>query len=710
MEDNKNFDYKAAYEKEKLKTADLAGRIAELEDKNQELEFKLNRIKNNPIWKASTPARNAMHWVIRQRDRIRNQGSLRGVIAKIKYKQIEKKAMTHYGTESFPSEETRKEQESAVFEKMPLISILVPLYNTPEKFLRDMIESVLAQTYGNWQLCLADGSDAEHIGTVEAIVREYQKDLRATRTDDRWNTSGTDAVTDSGASANSEATGFCRIKYQKLEKNEGISGNTNHCLELAEGEYIGLFDHDDILHPEVLYWYVKAINEENADYIYCDETTFKGDDINKMITMHFKPDYAIDNLRANNYICHFSVFKRTLLDGTELFRPKFDGSQDHDMILRLTDRAEHIVHVPKLLYYWRSHAGSVASDINAKPYAIDAAKGAVADHLRRHGYDHFKITSTRAFETIFKITYEVQGTPKISIVIPNCEHKEDLKRCIDSIYEKSVYDNYEIIVVENNSKGSEIRGYYEELANGGLKDIVKVVDYTAYKAMAGGDGKDSGFNYSAVVNYGVKNSTGEYIVLLNNDTQVITVNWMEELLMYAQREDVGAVGAKLYFPDRKIQHAGVVLKLGAHRTAGHSHYGQAGMNLGYMGRLCYAQDVSAVTGACLMVSRKKYDEVGGFDEGFAVSLNDVDFCLKLRQAGYLNVFTPFAELYHYESLSRGLDLEGKNAARYEGESEHFRTKWKEVLDKGDPYYNPNFSLDRSDFSLNVEGYSSLRTQ
>lgn len=686
MTDN-SFDYKAAYEKEKLKTADLAGRIAELEDKNQELEFKLNRIKSNPIWKASTPARNTMHWVIRQRDRLRNQGSLKGVIAKIKYKQIEKKAMTHYGTESFPSEETRKEQESAVFEKMPLISILVPLYNTPEKFLRDMIESVLAQTYGNWQLCLADGSDAEHIGTVEAIVKEYQASPKALFPD-----------------------GKCRIKYQKLEKNEGISGNTNHCLELAEGEYIGLFDHDDILHPEVLYWYVKAINEENADYIYCDETTFKGDDINKMITMHFKPDYAIDNLRANNYICHFSVFKRTLLDGTELFRPKFDGSQDHDMILRLTDRAEHIVHVPKLLYYWRSHAGSVASDINAKPYAIDAAKGAVADHLRRHGYDHFKITSTRAFETIFKITYEVQGTPKISIVIPNCEHKEDLKRCIDSIYEKSVYDNYEIIVVENNSKGSEIRGYYEELKNGGLKDIVKVVDYTAYKAMAGGDGKDSGFNYSAVVNYGVKNSTGDYIVLLNNDTQVITVNWMEELLMYAQREDVGAVGAKLYFPDRKIQHAGVVLKLGAHRTAGHSHYGQAGMNLGYMGRLCYAQDVSAVTGACLMVSRKKYDEVGGFDEGFAVSLNDVDFCLKLRQAGYLNVFTPFAELYHYESLSRGLDLEGKNAARYEGESEHFRTKWKEVLDKGDPYYNPNFSLDRSDFSLNVEGYSSLRTQ
>ncbi len=678
-------DYKAAYEREKLKTADLAGRIAELEDKNQELEFKLSRIKNNPIWKVSTPARNAMHWVIRQRDRIRNQGSLRGVIAKIKYKQIEKKAMTHYGTESFPSEEERSRQENTVFEKAPLISILVPLYNTPEKFLRDMIESVLAQTYRNWQLCLADGSDAEHYETVHRIVEEYQKDTKALLPD-----------------------GTCRIVYQKLEKNEGIAGNTNHCLELADGEYLGLFDHDDILHPEVLYWYVKAINEEDADYIYCDETTFKGDDINRMITMHFKPDYAIDNLRANNYICHFSVFKRTLLDGTELFRTKFDGSQDHDMILRLTDRAQHIVHVPKLLYYWRSHAGSVASDISAKPYAIEAAKGAVADHLRRHVYEHFKITSTRAFETIFKITYEVEGTPKVSIVIPNCEHAEDLRRCLDSIYQKSVYDNYEIIVVENNSKGSEIRSYYEELGSGAMKDLVKVVDYTAW-AEANGK-KQNGFNYSAVVNYGVSQSSGEYVILLNNDTQVITVNWIEELLMYAQRSDVGAVGGKLYFPDRKIQHAGVVLGLGAHRTAGHSHYGQAGMNLGYMGRLCYAQDVSAVTGACLMIARSKYDEVGGFDEGFAVSLNDVDFCLKLREKGYLNVFTPFAELYHYESLSRGLDLEGKNAERYDRESEHFRTKWKDVLAKGDPYYNPNFSLDRSDFSLNVEGYSSLRNQ
>ena len=462
-----------------------------------------------------------------------------------------------------------------------------------------------------------------------------------------------------------------------------------------------MFDHDDILHPSALYEYVKVINEQNADYIYCDETTFKSGDINKMLTMHFKPDYAIDNLRANNYICHFSVFARELLDGTELFRPQFDGSQDHDMILRLTDRARCVVHVPKLLYYWRCHPGSVASGVDAKPYVVEAAKGAVADHLRRHGFKHFQITSTRAFETIFKIRYEIIGTPKISIVIANKDHQSDLKRCIDSILEKSTYENYEIIVVENNSTTPEIFAYYKELQaayeNGATENDrkIRVVTYPPKEGET--------FNYSRVNNYGVSFASGEYILLLNNDTQVITVNWMEELLMYAQRQDVAAVGAKLYYADKTIQHAGVVLGLGAHRTAGHSHYGQHRDNLGYMGRLCYAQNVSAVTGACLLVKKSLYDGVGGLSEDFAISLNDVDFCLKLREKGFLNVFTPFAELYHFESVSRGLDDQGEKAERYNKESEHFRTKWKEVLAKGDPYYNPNFSLDRSDFALKIQG-------
>ena len=651
-------DYKEAYEKEHIKTADLAERVAVLEAKNEELTFKLGRIKNNPLWKASAPLRKGMHFVIRQRDRLKNCRNLKGVVAKIKYKQIEHKAMEQFGTKSFPDEERARQEREQIFDRMVKISILVPLWNTPENFLREMIESVTAQTYQNWELCLADGSDGDHT-YVETIVREYQ-----------------------------EKDGRGRILYKKLEKNEGIAGNTNRCLAMATGEYIGLFDHDDILHPSALYEYVKVINEKNADYIYCDETTFKSGDINKMLTMHFKPDYAIDNLRANNYICHFSVFARQLLDGTELFRTKFDGSQDHDMILRLTDRAKNVVHVPKLLYYWRSHPGSVASDINAKPYAIQSAKDAVADHLKRHGYEHFQITSTRAFETIFKIRYQIIGDPKISIVIANKDHLEDLKRCITSIREKSTYENYEIIVVENGSETKEIFDYYEKLKD---DPQIKVVTYT----------EKGSFNYSKVNNFGVKEASGDYILLLNNDTQVITVNWMEELLMYAQREDVGAVGAKLYYGNKTIQHAGVVLQLGAHRTAGHSHYGQHRDNLGYMGRLCYAQDVSAVTGACLLVKKKLFEEVGGLDESFAISLNDVDFCLKLREKGLLNVFTPFAELYHFESVSRGLDDQGEKAARYNDESERFREKWKEVLEKGDPYYNPNFSLDRSDFALKI---------
>ena len=655
MAEEKN--YQEAYEKEHIKTADLAERVAVLEAKNEELNFKLSRIKNNPLWKASAPLRRGMHFVIRQRDRLKNCGSIRGVLAKLDYKKIERKAMARYGTESFPDEARAKEERETVFDRMIKISILVPLYNTPEPFLKDMITSVLNQTYQNWELCLADGSDAEH-EEVGRICREYLKK-------------------DS------------RIVYQKLLKNEGISGNTNECLKLATGEYIGLFDHDDILHPSTLYEYVKAVNEQDADYIYCDETTFKNGDINKMLTMHFKPDYAVDNLRANNYICHFSVFAKRLLEGEELFRSRFDGSQDHDMILRMTDRAKHIVHIPKLLYYWRCHEGSVASGIDAKPYVVAAAKGAVADHLKRHGFTHFQITSTRAFETIFKIRYEIIGDPMISIVIPNKDHAADLKRCITSILEKSTYENYEIVIVENGSETKEIFDYYTSLKE---YDKIRVVTYEEPE-------DQNGFNYSAVNNFGVKQTKGDYILFLNNDTEVITVNWMEELLMYAQREDVGAAGAKLYYGNKTIQHAGVVLQLGAHRTAGHSHYGQSREKLGYMGRLCYAQNVSAVTGACLLVKKSLFKEVGGLDESFAISLNDVDFCLKLREKGLLNVFTPFAELYHYESVSRGLDDSGEKAERYNRESAHFREKWKNVLEKGDPYYNPNFSLDRSDFAL-----------
>ena len=601
--------YRQAYEQEKMRAASLAGRLADAKNEADSLQFQLDRIKNNPVWKASKPLRQTMHWGIRNYRRLRNLGGPKGIVRKLKQKKIEAEAKKLHGTASFPTPEQAEIQRSTRFDRMVKISILVPLYNTPLSFLDEMIASVQNQTYQNWELCLADGSDSAH-DNVGARCQEYiARDKR--------------------------------IVYKKLEKNEGIAGNTNECYSMATGEYIGLFDHDDVLHPSALYEYARVINEQGADYIYCDETTFKGDSINNMITLHFKPDYAPDNLRANNYICHFSVFARELLEGTELFRSGFDGSQDHDMILRLTTNAKKVVHVPKLLYYWRSHKASVASDISAKPYAIAAAKGAVADHLTRCGFHNFEIKSTRAFDTIFEIKYEIKSEDKISILIPNKDHVSDLRRCIDSIKERSTYENYEIIVIENNSTEKETFDYYQTLSQ---QENITVVTYTG------------AFNYSGINNFGAGFAKGEYLLLLNNDTQVISMNWLEAMLMYAQRPDVGAVGAKLYYGDRTIQHAGIVVGLGAHRTAGHTHYKINYDNLGYMGKLCYAQNVSAVTGACLMVKKSIYEALGGLDESFRVALNDVDFCLRVREKGYLNVFTPFAELYHYESASRGVDV------------------------------------------------------
>ena len=645
--------YQDLYEREKEKNEQLAYRLSASQREVEDLTRKLDKIKGSIFWKLAKPARVVINYCIATKNRILCHGNPKGIAHKLLSKYREKKAIRIHGTGSFPSAAEREKEETTVFPKDVTFSILVPLYNTPERFLREMIESVTAQTYGKWELCLADGSDDAH-DFVGRICQEYRQKVS-------------------------------RIKYQKLAKNEGISGNTNECYKMATGNYIALFDHDDLLHPCVLFAYMQAICEKDADYIYCDEATFKGNSINHMITLHFKPDFAPDNLLANNYICHFSVFSRELLESGELFRSQFDGSQDHDMILRLTAKAKHIVHVPRILYYWRSHKGSVASSIDAKTYAIDAAKGAVADHLTKLGYRNFEIESTRAFATIFRIKYELTSRPLVSIIIPNKDHVDDLSRCVESIINLSTYDNYEIVIVENNSETAEIRTYYEEISR---HPRVQVVEYK-------GD-----FNYSKINNFGVQYAKGEYLLLLNNDTEVITPDWMEELLMYAMRKDVGVVGAKLYYPDKTIQHAGIVIGLGAHRTAGHTHYRIPEANVGYMGRLCYAQDVTAVTGACMMVSKALYEELGGLDESFTVALNDVDFCLRVREKGFLNIFTPFAELYHYESKSRGSDKKDERALRYQQESDRFRVKWADALAKGDPYYNPNFSLDHSDFTVN----------
>lgn len=533
--------------------------------------------------------------------------------------------------------------------KKVTISILVPLYNTPIKFLKQMISSVIEQTYSDWQLCLADGSDDSH-----SYVGEYCKAL--SKEDNR-------------------------IIYRKLQENKGISENTNACIEFATGEYIALLDHDDLLHPSALYEAASAICEQGADFVYTDECTFTNKTSN-IISHNFKPDFSPDTLRSYNYICHLSVFSRALLDSVGYYDSKFDGSQDYDLILRLTEKAQNIVHIHKCLYFWRAHAQSVALDVSAKPYVVEAAKNAIAAHLERMGLKG--TVKESVMPTTYEIEYEIKDNPLISIIIPNKDHIDDLKKCIDSIYQKSTYRNFEIIIAENNSESKKTFDYYKMLTE--LHSKVKVIKW------------EKGFNYSAINNFAVSHSSGEYILLLNNDIEVISEDWLQRMLMYAQRDDVGAVGAKLYYPDDTIQHAGVIVGLGG--VAGHAHKDLPRTAPGYMCRACLAQNMSACTAACLMVRRDVYDRVEGLDEEYAVAFNDVDFCMKITRAGYRIVFTPYAELYHYESKSRGIEDTPEKQARFRSEVERFKNRWAEELEKGDPCYNKNLSLDSEKFRLN----------
>lgn len=547
------------------------------------------------------------------------------------------------------SKKQRDAEESFKFEKNIKFSVLVPLYNTPQKYLEAMIESVKNQTYSDWELCLADGSDSAY-----RYVGEYCQKC-----------------------ANEDS----RIVYKKLERNGGISQNTNECIAMSSGDYISLFDHDDLLHPSALFETAKAICEQGADFVYTDEITFCGKSPRNIVLCNFKPDYSPDTLRSYNYICHFTSFSKSLLNMVGGFDSEFDGSQDYDLFLRLTEKAENIVHIKKALYFWRSHKASVASDVSAKPYVTDSAKRALSAHLNRISlkgeiYDG-------AVPTTYRIEYEIEDEPLISIIIPNKDHAEDLDKCIKSIYEKSTYRNFEIIIVENNSCSAEIMVLYEKLQS--QYDNLKIVKW------------ESGFNYSAINNFAVSSANGEYILLLNNDVEVISEDWLSQMLMLAQRSDVGAVGAKLYFPNDSIQHAGVIVGLGG--VAGHAHKYFDRADPGYMARASIVQNLSACTAACLMIRRDVYELVGGLDEKYEVAFNDIDFCMKIRRAGYLIVFTPYAELYHYESISRGSDNTPQKRERFNGEARRFMATWRKELDEGDPYYNPNLTLNTEDFAL-----------
>ena len=540
-----------------------------------------------------------------------------------------------------PSEEELARQRKKKWKEPVTISVLVPAYRTPEVFLRQMIESVLNQTYPHLELCIADGS-GENI-SVEKVVKEYQaKDQR--------------------------------VRYQRLEKNEGIAGNTNAAIRMATGDYLALFDHDDLLAPNALFEVASTIEKDKADVVYTDEDKVTSD-LKEHFQPHFKPDFNPDLLCSNNYICHLFVVKRSLalkLGGQD---PAYDGAQDYDFIFRCTEEAEKIVHIAKILYHWRVHQASTADNPTSKMYAFDAGKRAIEAHLQRIGAKA-EVSHTKDLG-FYRVKYQVQGNPKVS----NKDEKETLKKCLESIWQKTTYSNYEIILVENNSTTREIRDYYQELDG---KNGVRVVYW------------DKEFNYSAINNFGISYAKGEYILCLNNDITVISPEWMEELLANCQRPEVGIVGARLYYPDNTIQHAGIVLGMGG--CAGSLFVGLARSRGGYLHKAALQQDLSAVTAACFMVKKEAFEKVGGFEEKLAVAFNDVDFCLKVRHAGYLVVYDPYAELYHHESKTRGYENTEAKKRRFQEEIEYMRCHWMPDILR-DPYYNENLSLKASDYSL-----------
>ena len=538
------------------------------------------------------------------------------------------------------SKNERTSQVSMVFPKKIKISIIVSLCNTPELLLKEMLESVIAQTYGNWELCLADGSDKKHV-SVKHTCKAY------TQTDSR-------------------------IKYRKFDRNLGISGRLNKAIDMSSGDFLGLLDQGDMLHPSALYEAMKVISNEGADFIYTDEAKFS--DIHNVTARHHKPDYAVDTLCSHNYISRFIVFSRTLTEKAGVFRSEFNGSQDYDLIFRYTDIATKIYHIPKLLYFRRNGEKTAAVDTRKKMEAISAAEKTIEEYLKKHKKPG-RVESKIGLPGFYRVSYDLTEMPVVSIIIPNKDNAPLLRNCLSSILEKTSYENYEVVIVENNSTEDATFALYEELKR-----------YTNIRIVRW---KGKGFNFSEICNFGVKHSHGQQLVFLNNDVLIITPNWIEEMLMYSQRSDVGAVGAKLYYLNGSIQHAGVVLGMG--EIAGHIYHGAPQNTIGYMGGLQIVQNMSAVTAACMMVKRQVFEEAGQLASEFPYSFNDVDLCIKIRKAGYLIVWTPYAEAYHLESRSRGYNTNSENKRRLVQETALFKARWEKELAMGDPYHSSALS-------------------
>lgn len=548
-----------------------------------------------------------------------------------------------------PTDDELAAQRKAGFPYMPKFSIVIPVYRTPEKYLREMLDSIRAQTYADWEVCIADGSPAGQ--STERILKKYAGEDR-------------------------------RFRYIVLGENRGIAGNTNAAMELAQGDYIVLADHDDRLTPDALYECARALNEHPAcDVLYSDEDKLDMDG-GALFDPHFKPDFNPDLLTSVNYISHLFVVKRTLVSRCGGFRQEFDGAQDYDFIFRCTESAEEIRHIPKVLYHWRCHQESTASNPESKLYAFEAGARAIMAHYERTGIRAEKVEKGVDYG-IYHTKFHIEGEPLVSVIIPNKDHTEDLDHCIRPMLTKSAWKALEIVVVENNSTKPETFSYYKKIQ----KEFpnVRVVRW------------EREFNYSAINNFGVKAARGEYLLFMNNDIELIAEDFIEEMLGFCQRGDVGIVGARLLYEDDTIQHAGVVVGFGG--IAGHTFIGLHKAENSYFHRAMCAQDYSAVTAACMMSKRSVFEQAGGFSEELAVAFNDIDYCMKVRAQGKLVVYAPYAVLHHYESKSRGLEDTPEKVARFNREIAIFARKWPEILKNGDPYYNPNLTLRKSNFSL-----------
>jgi GT2 family glycosyltransferase len=545
-------------------------------------------------------------------------------------------------------------KESQEFKYQPLISIVVPVYNPDVAWIRDAIESVRKQVYENWELCIADASTK--IEVVEYLKHYSEMDPRI------------------------------RVKF--LTENKGISGNSNEALALATGEFIGLLDHDDEISPDALYEVVKYLQTNpNTDMIYSDED--KIDVKGKRSNPFFKPDWSPDMLFSCMYTCHFGVYRKKIIDEIGGFRAGYDGAQDYDLVLRFIEETKRIHHIPKILYHWRTTATSTASDINSKKYASTSGIKALKDYMHRNSIPGEVLDGT--WPTAYYMKRDVIGNPLVSIIVPTKDKVDLLKGCVDSILQKTKYKNYEIIIVSNNSVEEATFSYFDSLAD---TENVKILYYNEV------------FNFSGINNFAVEKVEGDFVLFLNNDTEVISGDWLEAMLQHAQREEVGAVGAKLLYSNNTVQHAGVILGItgtpGEKGVAGHSHKYLPGNDIGYFGRVGIVHDLSAVTAACLMMRKEVFVEIDGFnEENLAVAFNDVDLCLKIRDKGYLIVYTPYAKLYHHESISRGFEDTPEKQERFLKEVAYMRQKWGRLIDEGDPYYSPNLTLEKEDFSIRI---------